>query len=443
MFFKHTWKGSGTMRKLSVLFLSLVMLLACAVSVSAESVSANSANGIFWPGGRNTSAVSAEFYVQRFGAQMDKQGNVSTRDTSYFTSVLYKSELTPGRRSTSYSIVYQDGIVSSDDVIAEVVDKPKDADILAAIKGIYESEEGKLLSNNGRAVNWDKFTTDNYYIRWYVLKYVSGFGSSSSCWHIDGVVVEQETDLPVEITVPSDPGYEDIMPAEPSTEEQPPEEDYGEAYEYTSNFAYIYGYDDSTMAADDNLLRSEVSAMVHRLVKQNDKLGGFVYNEANEPAFDDIEGEWSRSGIEYVGYKGAFTQGGSVYPYADVTRGETFKIICLGLDFTDKTDLSYDDYAAILYKAGYIQGDEKGDLNIGNLITRAEFCTIYNKIIGREHARLVTADGTDITAETYGFTDLDESAWYYETMLRATSAYDDGYVDIELRNQRNVLDDYR
>ena len=184
--------------------------------------------------------------------------------------------------------------------------------------------------------------------------------------------------------------------------------------------------------------------MVHRLVKQNNKLGGFVYNEANEPAFNDIEGEWFRSGIEYMNYKGAFAQGDSVYPYVAVTRGESFKIICLGLNFTDKTNLSYDDYAAILYNAGYIQGDENGNLNVWNLITRAEFCTIYNKIIGREDAKLVTADGTEITAETYGFTDLDESKWYYETMLRATSAYDDeGYVDIELRNHRNVLDDYQ
>ena len=198
------------------------------------------------------------------------------------------------------------------------------------------------------------------------------------------------------------------------------------------------------MAADNNLRRSEVSAMVHRLVKQNNKLGGFMYSASNPPAFDDIEGEWFRSGIEFINHKGAFAGGGSIYPYVDVTRGETFKIICLGLGFSENTGLSYEDYAAILQKAGYIQGDENGDLNIWKLITRAEFCTIYNRIIGRDKAKLVTADGVEITAETYGFNDLKESKWYYETMLRATSAYDDdGYVDIELRNQRNVLDDYQ
>lgn len=411
----HTWKRSDNTRKLSVLFLSMVMLFTYTISVSAAS-------------SKKTDNISTSFYVQRFGAQMDENGNVSSRETKYFTPVLYKSNLEAGRRNTSYSIVYQEGVVSSDDVIKEVVDKPNDAYILAEIKGIYEPEGGQILSSNGKVVNWDKFTTDNYEMRWYVFKF-----EANDCWHVDGVVVEKETDLPIEIPLPGEPGYKD-----------PETDNPGEAFEYTSNFAYIYGYNDSTMAAESNLLRSEVSVMVQRLVKQNNKLGGFVYNETNDPAFDDIQGEWFRSGIEYMNYKGAFAPGSEVHPYVPVTRGETFKIICLGLDFTDKTDLSYDDYAAILYNAGYIQGDENGNLNVWNLITRAEFCTIYNKIIGREDAKLVTADGTEITAETYGFTDLDTSKWYYEIMLRATSAYDDdGYVDISLRNHRNVLDDYQ
>lgn len=411
----HILKGSDNMKKLSGLFFSIAMLFVCAVSVSAASSS-------------KTDIVSTNFYVQRFGMQMDEDGKVSSQQTKHFTPVLYKADIEEGSRDTNYSVVYQEGIVSSDDVIAEVVDKPVDADILAKIKGIYEPQGGQILSSNGKVANWDKFTTDNYEMRWYVFKF-----EPSDCWHIDGVVVEKETNLPIEITRPGEPGYQD-----------PEEDNPGEAYEYTSNFAYIYGYSDDTMAADSNLRRSEVSAMVHRLVKQNNKLGGFVYNEANEPAFDDIEGEWFRSGIEYMNYKGAFAQGNNVYPYVSVTRGETFKIICLGLGFSDKTELEYDDYAAILYKAGYIQGDENGSLNVWNLITRAEFCIIYNRIIGRDEAKLVTADGTEITAETYGFTDLDENNWYYETMLRATSAYDDdGYVDIALRNQRNVLDDYQ
>jgi hypothetical protein len=56
---------------------------------------------------------------------------------------------------------------------------------------------------------------------------------------------------------------------------------------------------------------------------------------------------------------------------------------------------------------------------------------------------LVDAQGNQITAETYGFTDLDPNAWYYADVLRATSAYDEnGYVDLKKRAKRNVVDDY-
>ena len=407
-------------KKIFAILLGIAMILGLSMPAFAE---------------HYTFATATQFFVQRYGAQMDEEGNVTSQSTSYFTASVFDSDLTEGTRSSDYHVVYKEGVVSSDDVISEVENKPDDAEILAKIKDSYNG--GYILSSNGKAVKWDKFTTDNYEMRWYVLKCEEGLWMVDDVWHVDGVVVEKDTQKPIEIVDPSDPGY-----TPPVYEDE--DQDHGEAFEYTSNFAYIYGYSDNTMAADNNLRRSEVSAMVHRLVKQNNKLGGFMYSASNPPAFDDIEGEWFRSGIEFINYKGAFASGGSVHPYVDVTRGETFKIICLGLGFSENTGLSYEDYAAILQKAGYIQGDENGDLNIWKLITRAEFCTIYNRIIGRDKAKLVTADGVEITAETYGFNDLKESKWYYETMLRATSAYDDdGYVDIELRNQRNVLDDYQ
>lgn len=216
------------------------------------------------------------------------------------------------------------------------------------------------------------------------------------------------------------------------------------ASEYRNDYAYIFGYNDSEMGAEGPLLRSEVSVMVHRLVKQNGKLGDFSYNPSN-PSFADIKGEWFQSGIEFMHHKGAFNvaEGGNVQPYVAVTRGETFKIIALGLEFTTDTTLTNAEYADLLFDLGYILGDESGDLNVGGTITRAEFCTMYNRIIGRENALLVDAEGNEITAETYGFTDLDPGVWYYKAMLRATSAYDDnGYVDIAKRGIRNDLDDY-
>lgn len=215
--------------------------------------------------------------------------------------------------------------------------------------------------------------------------------------------------------------------------------------QYKNDYAYIFGYTDTVMGAEGPLLRSEAAAMVHRLAKQNGQLGDFIYDKEN-PSFTDIYGEWFQSGIEYIHYRGGFTakEGTAVNGYVQITRGEAFRIIALGLGFTDDTTLTNRDYGALLASLGYItDGSGEGDFAAGSFITRAEFCEMYNKIIGRENALLVDKDGNEITAETYGFTDLDPNAWYYEIILRATSAYDEnGYVDVSLRQKRNDLDDY-
>lgn len=412
-----------------------------------------------------TTNTVVEFYVQRFGIQMDTDGNISAQDTVYFTPKVYESALTNGRRPVDYSIVYEEGKVSSDDVIAEVKKPPTDELVFEEIKNEYENK-GYILTSSGNVVDWDEFDTDSYEVRWYVLKLEDDWMGGT--WHVDGVIIEKETNEPIEIPSEDDPEYvppEEVTPKptdEPETTEAPteppvPTEEPVPTAEpvptdapidvegYHSNYAYIFGYDDTTMGAEGHLLRSEISAMIHRLVKQNDKLGGFVYDASAEPVFADIAGEWFRSGVEFMTYRGAFDAGENdyVYPYAEVTRGEAFKLICVGLGFTDNSDLSYEEYALALKEAGYVEGDENGDLNIEDLITRAEFCAIYNRIIGRDGALLETADGTAVTAATYNFTDLNDGQWYYETMLRATSAYDDdGYVDIALRAVRNNLDDY-
>ncbi len=372
---------------------------------------------------------------------------MNSRDNSYFTPLLFTGRLTSKRRDENYSVVYKTGSVSSADVISEVVSKPADKDIIEKVKNTYTAKGGYVLSSNGKVVDWSKFDTSNYEIRWYVLKYEKR--DNPRTWHVDGVIVEKSTQLPIEIPTPGDSGYvpPEELPKDGDKEpEVNPEREIISPVGITSRYAYIYGYNDNIMAADNKLQRGEVCAMVHRLAKQNKILDGYRFNESADPIYPDTAGEWFRSGIEFVQSKGGFTTaaGENIHPYANVTRGEAFRIVCLSFDFTNDTELSYEDYARILFDEGFINGDGNGNLNIGDQITRAEFCSIYNKIIGRDKAELVTADGTKITAATYGFTDLDENDWYYETMLKATSSYDDdGYVDIALRNRRNVLDDYQ
>jgi hypothetical protein len=88
--------------------------------------------------------------------------------------------------------------------------------------------------------------------------------------------------------------------------------------------------------------------------------------------------------------------------------------------------------------AGYIS-EISSDLTAA--ILRWEFCEIINKITGRDQYELVDKDGNAITAEDYGFTDLDDlDESIRKTMLIATSNFANGYVDLAGRADRDELD---
>ena len=216
---------------------------------------------------------------------------------------------------------------------------------------------------------------------------------------------------------------------------------------YQSSYAYIYGYNDATMGPENYVLRGEVSAMLHRTVKQNNKLGDFQYDKSAKPPFEDIGGRWDRSAIEFMTHKKAFdTSVPYVYPREAITRGEACKLVCLGLGFTEDETLTYEEYALILNDSKIngtriIVGYDDYNLGLGDKLLRAQFCTMFNRILGRAEAKLETKSRETITAETYGFQDLPEK-WYYEDVLRATSSYDEeGYVDMSKRKSKFELDD--
>ena len=313
------------------------------------------------------------------------------------------------------------GDVTEDTILGYVTKVPDEDKILKKIRRALNGETTCIRTADGEIYKISELTEENFEIVWHTM-YFDGH------WHINGSIVDLDTNREIILEENGhNTGGNIVLP------------------EYTSHYAYIFGYNDTQMGPDGALLRSELSAMIHRLAKQNNRLDGFYYQESSAPVYADIEGEWFRSAIEFMAYQGAFdpAQGSNIYPYAAVTRGEAFRLICIGLGFTDNTTLTEEEYAQMLKEAGYIQGDENGNLNVADQITRAEFCTIYNRVTGRDKAGLVTADGQEITAETYGFTDLAKGQWYYETMLKATSAYDEnGYVDLAKRGVRNNLDDY-
>lgn len=232
-------------------------------------------------------------------------------------------------------------------------------------------------------------------------------------------------------------------------------------------YAYIFGYepkvsyeyDEATgsghlvaeieMAPEDAVTREQVAAMIMRLIDQKYDTKNAEY--ALTDNMKQHDGTWYARGLAYLASKGTFDGEASVDTGA-VTRGEVAKLVAYGLNLTDTTETAFEDISNNPYKSyietmvayGYMQGMTDTEFNPDKVMTRAEFCSMFNHIIGREDALLTGADGTEVTPQLYSIVDLD-GHWAKDVMLRATSAYDDnGYVDIETRlaNIRNELDKY-
>ena len=202
---------------------------------------------------------------------------------------------------------------------------------------------------------------------------------------------------------------------------------------YSCDYVYLFGYTDSKIGATGPLLRGELAQMIYRLVKQNRGVSNGGHS------FSDTAGEWFESGLSYMATVGAIT-GTKANPYVAVTRGETYKMICLGLGFTTDSDLNFSEYATILRNSGYLEDDGR----VTAKIQRWEFCELFNGILGRSG---YCADGfrdiygNEVTAETYGYVDLSsEDSRIYRAIMIATSTFTNGKIDLEKRIARNTYD---
>ncbi len=226
-------------------------------------------------------------------------------------------------------------------------------------------------------------------------------------------------------------------------------------------YAYIFGYEpeivyvdgepaaEVRMAPDDVVTREQVAAMIMRMVDQKYNTTNVSYPSTSAIAKHD--GTWYMRGLAYLAQNGAFDDVDSVEIGA-VTRGEVAKLLAYGLNlsataessFTDIADNQYKAYIEIVASYGYMNGTGDGIFEPDRYMTRAEFCQMFNNVIGRTQMGLTAQDGSVVTQETYSIIDL-AGHWAEEAMLKATSAYDEsGLIDVETRiaNIRNVLDNY-
>lgn len=232
---------------------------------------------------------------------------------------------------------------------------------------------------------------------------------------------------------------------------------YAYIFGYEPKISYEYNEGDETgklvaqveMAPDDAVTREQIAAMIMRLIDQK-----YDTKTAKYAMTDNIKqhtGTWYARGLAFLAGKGAFDGVDSVETGA-VTRGEVAKLVAYGLNlskttetaFADIADSQYKTYIEIMAAYNYMNGVDDDKFEPNRVMTRAEFCAMFNNIIGRTNATLVSPDGVKVTPELYSIVDLD-GHWAEDTMLKATSVYDDnGAIDIQTRldNIRNVLDNY-
>lgn len=483
------------MRRIMALLLATTMLCTAAVAFassgedylsSAEGITAMSrgrGNGYGRPDGnaadnrnvdRKIPSGSAGFFLQLDGLQMDSNGNISGRPSKYFTDVIATSKLAKNRYD-GYAIAIG-GTVTEKDILAEVANPPKDDDAFDSARSqlMYK---GYIRSDKGEVIPWSKLNSENYRIEWYVFKH------ENDGWHIDGRILDLSTNDIIDIVIPDNP--KDIPDEAYDEDDKKGDKDNGgdnkseereEVKDTSINlngalFAYIFGYEpvinttvdedgnekfiaEVYMGMDDSVTTEQVSAMLVRILDQEGYTNGKKFKVT--PSMESYRSEWFARGLAYECSVGGLPSEGYL-PLGDVNRGLVAKLVSRALNlnltedapFTDIVGNEYEEDIKKVYAYGYMSGVSRDEFAPDKIMTRAEFCKLFNNILGRSDMGLTALDKDgneyEITAEDYSFVDMSPRHWAYEECLKATSAYDEnGYVSISKRqeNIRNKLDDY-
>lgn len=165
------------------------------VSLECE-IMDNASNGV---SGRDKGSFTESVYATRiYGTDaMNKTSQWEDNKNSMFSIIASKSDSTAYdvdatlRKMTDVPIytTAEQGTNGTTPVSLTLESFPTDEEVLENLRDDdgWSSEAVKKMKLDGKEIKKEDLTTDNFAVRWYVLKY-----QSADAWHIDGVLVAKE-----------------------------------------------------------------------------------------------------------------------------------------------------------------------------------------------------------------------------------------------------------
>lgn len=188
------------------------------------------------------------------------------------------------------------------------------------------------------------------------------------------------------------------------------------------HIAYIHGYPDGEVKPNGNITREEVVAALYRLLKPEHR----TTIETAEHAFPDVNADrWSVEEIATMANGGYIVgdENGNFNPSNPITRAE---FVTIAVKFMNEVEVPKANYFSdisghwaeeSIKKAAHsfywILGYADGTFKPNNFITRAEAMTIINKMLVRygDHTSEHAADWPDVS----------ENDWFYSNVIEATT----------------------
>lgn len=193
---------------------------------------------------------------------------------------------------------------------------------------------------------------------------------------------------------------------------------------YDDFFAYLEGYKDGSIRAEDFIKRDEVAAIFFRLLDKTYRNN--IRKNTNE-YLDVKDSRWSNKHISTL-TNGQILEGypnGSFKPFNFITRAE-LAVVASKFDkldltaehtFTDLKGHWAERYIASAVSKGWINGYEDKTFKPDNYITRAELASLVNNVLKRN------VNTKEILKEVRTFTDLKNWKWYFGDIITASNSY--------------------